>query len=74
MCSTRRVPPVTTELIGCGLMEWSRERDRYLNVSEGALCHHARYLSIWLHLVVPSIEVVGCRLKLSIEVPSIEVD
>ena len=39
VCSTRRVPPVTTELIGGGLMEWSRERDRYLNVSEGAFFH-----------------------------------
>ena len=32
----RRVPTVATELIGSGVMEWSRERDRYLNVSEGA--------------------------------------
>ncbi len=34
--SMRRVPSVATELIGSGVMEWSRERDRYLNVSEGA--------------------------------------
>ena len=34
--SVRRVPTVATELIGSGVMEWSRERDRYLNVSEGA--------------------------------------
>ncbi len=34
--SMRRVPTVATELIGSGVMEWSRERDRYLNVSEGA--------------------------------------
>ena len=36
MVSVRRVPAVSTELIGSGIMEWSRERDRYLNVSEGA--------------------------------------
>lgn len=35
VCSTRRVPPVTTQLVGGGVMEWSRDRDRYLNVSEG---------------------------------------
>ena len=35
MCSTRRVPPVTTQLVGGGIMEWSSDRD--LNVSEGAL-------------------------------------
>ncbi len=38
MVSMRRVPSVATELIGSGIMEWSRERDRYLNVSEGAIC------------------------------------
>ena len=37
MCSTRRVPPVTTQLVGGGIMEWSPDRDRYLNVCEGVL-------------------------------------
>ena len=37
VASVRRVPTVATELIGSGIMEWSRERDRYLNVSEGAV-------------------------------------
>lgn len=35
ICTTRRVPPVTTELVGAGVMEWSRDQDRSLNVSKG---------------------------------------
>lgn len=48
VCSTRRVPPVTTQLVGGGVMEWSRDRDRYLNVSEGVL--HGAGGAAW-HLV-----------------------
>ena len=43
VCSTRRVPAVTTVLVGGGIMDWSRDRDRYLNVSEGV-----RHVA-WLH-------------------------
>ncbi len=46
--SVRRVPSVATELIGSGIMEWSRERDRYLNVSEGAA--RASCQSLGLHI------------------------
>ncbi len=35
VCAQKKVPAVKVEVVGCGLMEWSRERDRHLNVCEG---------------------------------------
>lgn len=38
----RHVPLASIEIIGSGVMTWSRERDRCINVSDGELSMSAR--------------------------------
>lgn len=40
MAATADVPAAPVELIGGGIMEWRRERDRHLHLSAGYLAAH----------------------------------